>query len=110
MEPSPIGCRINQACSDASYLKIAFVCGLAFLAITFVPFMGLLGVMGCYFLLIAIPVWTIRWWVRFGRLKADDVDFRRARKTMLLFAIPVSMLLLLWAVNVIYGYVHPIAR
>lgn len=56
-----------------------------------------------------MPVWTIRWWVRFGKLKADDGDFRRARKTML-FAIPVSTLLLLWAVNVMYGYVHPVAR
>jgi hypothetical protein len=53
--------RVNQACSDASYLEIAFVCGLVFLAMALVPFMGLLGIAGYYFLLIAIPVWTIRW-------------------------------------------------
>lgn len=102
--------RVNQACSDASYLRIALVCGLVFLAMAFVPFMGLLGIAGYYFLLIAIPVWTIRWWVRFGRLKAEEGDFRKARKTMLLLAIPVSILLLLWAANVISGYLHTIAR
>jgi hypothetical protein len=102
--------RVNQACSDASYLRIALVCGLVFLAMTFVPFMGLLGIVGYYFLLIAIPVWTIRWWVRFGRLKAEDGDFRKARKTMLLLALPVSILLLLWAANMISGYLRPIAR
>lgn len=102
--------RVNQGCNDASYLKIAFVCGLVFLAMTVVPFMRLLGIFGYYFLLVAIPIWTIGWWVRFGKLKADDEDFRRARKTMLWFAIPVSILLLAWAANVASAYFHPAAH
>lgn len=102
--------RINRACSDASYLRIALVCALAFLGISFVPFLGLVGLVGYYFLLVAIPLWTIRWWIRFGRLKAEDGDLRRARRSMSQLATPASIGLLLWGANVVNGYIHPAAH
>lgn len=99
--------RMNQACSDASYLKIALVCGLAFIAVQFIPFMGLVGVVGVYFLILAIPFWTVRWWLKFWDIKADDLDFRRAKRTMVAFGIPVSILLLLYFANLVGGFFHP---
>jgi hypothetical protein len=79
--------RINRACSDASYLKIAALCIPAFLLIYFVPFMGLLGVVGMIFLEIAIPIWIVLWCFRFLRIQSDDPDFRSAKKTVVVVAI-----------------------
>lgn len=75
--------RISQACSDASYLKIASVAMLVFLGVMFIPILGLLGLCGYWFLSIAIPVLAIRWWFRFARAKTDDPDFSRARKIVI---------------------------
>lgn len=87
--------KVNQACSDASYLRTAAISILVFIGVMFIPFMGLVGLVGYYFLLIAVPVLAIRWWVRFGRIQADDSDFRRARITVIvisvLIAIPIAL-------------------
>jgi len=53
----------------------------------FVPFMGLLGICGYYFLVFAVPFMTIRWWVRFYAIRADDSDFKRARKTVIVVSV-----------------------
>ncbi len=86
--------RINQACSDASFLRTAAISVLVFIGVMFIPFMGLLGIVGYYFLLVAVPFLAIRWWVRFGRIQADDSDFRRARVTVIvisaLIVIPIA--------------------
>ena len=102
--------RLNQACSDASYLKIALVCAVVFLGVMFLPFVSLVGVFGYYFLTFAIPVWTVRWWIRFWNIKTDDPDFRRAKRTMILFGIPCSMILLAYFTNIVTGFIHPTAQ
>ena len=78
--------RINRACSDASYLKIAALCAPAFLLIFFIPFMTLLGELGLIFLELATPIWIILWCFRFLRIQTDDPDFRRAKKTVFIVA------------------------
>ena len=87
--------KLNQACSDASFLRTAAFSILVFIGVMFIPFMGLLGLVGYYFLLVAVPVLTIRWWVKFGRIHADDSDFRRARITVIvisvLIVIPIAL-------------------
>ena len=79
--------RINRACSDASYLKIAALCAPAFLLILFIPFMTLLGEFGLLFLSVATPIWIILWCFRFLRIETNDPDFRRAKKTVLIVAV-----------------------
>ena len=79
--------RVSQACNDASYLRIAAVTVLVFLCVMFVPFFGLAGVLGYWFLSVAIPVLTIRWWIKFGRIRTEDVDFPRARGTVIVISI-----------------------
>lgn len=86
--------KVNQACSDASYLKVMGVSVPVFLALIFVPFAGWLGIVGYYFLVFATPVMAARWWVRFGRIKADDREFGRARRTVVIVGALVSLLLL----------------
>lgn len=93
--------RLNQACSDASYLKSAAVAMLVFFLLNFVPILNLLGLCGFYFLLFAIPVWAIAWWVRFWNIKTEDADFRRARWTTLLIGVPIAI----WLLNVLVGLI-----
>ena len=87
--------KLNQACSDASYLRTAAISIFVFFGVMFIPFMGLLGLVGYYFLLVAVPVLAIRWWVKFGGIQADDSDFRRARITVIvisiLIVIPIAL-------------------
>jgi hypothetical protein len=51
---------------------------------------------GFVFIKYAVPVMTIRWWVKYGRLKTTDSDFRSARNTVILVsAISFAVLLFL---------------
>ena len=72
-------------------MEIAF---LAFIGIMFFPFLGLLGIAGSYFLMFAVPIMTIRWWVRLHSLRADDREFRRARTTVIVISVLCSLPLL----------------
>jgi hypothetical protein len=91
--------RVSQACSDASYLKIMLGTLIAFSVILFVPFLGLVGLIGFVFIKYAVPVMIIRWWIRFGRLKTDDPDFRNARGTAILVSAVSFLVLLFLRVN-----------
>lgn len=72
--------RISRACNDASYLKIMLGTLIPFGALTFFPFLGLAGLVGFIFIKYAVPVMAIRWWIKYGRIKSEDADLRRARK------------------------------
>jgi hypothetical protein len=76
--------RINQACSDASYLRIMAGVAGTFLVLLFIPFLTLIGLVGFTFLEFAIPVMSTRWWVKFGKIKTVDVGFRKAKTTAIL--------------------------
>jgi hypothetical protein len=78
--------RINQACSDASYLRIMAGSMLVFLLLSFLPLVGFVAMIGFYFLVVAVPVMMVRWWVKFGSLTCDDSDWGRAKRTVLMAA------------------------
>lgn len=73
--------NISQACSDASYLKVMLGILLPFGAVIFFPFLGLFGLVGFVFIKYALPAMLIRWWIKYGRIKTTDPDFRTARNT-----------------------------
>jgi hypothetical protein len=79
--------RISQAVSDASYLKVMAWAILTFFGLIFVPFLGLAGIVGLWFLRLAIPFMLVRWWVRYGKTKTDDRDFSQARGTTYIVAV-----------------------
>ena len=60
---------------------------LAFIGMMFVPFLGLVGIGGYYFLTFAIPFLVIRWWVKFGRIKTDDGDFIRGKRIVMIISV-----------------------
>ncbi len=81
--------RVNQACSDAGYLRIAAVATLVFLGMMFLPFFSWYGTWGFYILVVAVPVMAIRWWRRFFRIETEDHDFIRARRTVAVISLLV---------------------
>jgi hypothetical protein len=79
--------KVNQACSDASFLRTMAITILVFLGFMFVPFLSILGISGYWFLMFAVPFMTIRWWVKFGAIRADDRDLKRARTTVIVVSV-----------------------
>ena len=70
--------RVNQACSDASYLRTAAVGMWVFLGLSFIPFMPLVfwGFLATFVLVL---VMFIRWQVKFGGLQTLDGDYVQAK-------------------------------
>jgi hypothetical protein len=73
--------EINQACSDASYMKSCALALPVFFLLRFVPFLSFMGTVGFIGLLIVLPVWALRWWLKFAGIATEDSDFLRARNT-----------------------------
>jgi hypothetical protein len=86
--------KVNQACSDASFLRTMAIAILGFLGLMFLPILNMLGSLGYDFLVFAVPFMTIRWWVKFGAIHVDDRDFKRAKGTVIVVTILGSFPLL----------------
>jgi hypothetical protein len=99
--------RINQAISDASYLKIMAGAIGAFFLIGFLPFLGFLGTLGFWFLTVATPVMVIRWFVKFGHLQSADPDFISARQAAITVAIIAALVLLAVIAFTLFTYLIP---
>jgi hypothetical protein len=89
--------KVNQACSDASYLKTAALVMWAFLGLSFIPFIPLVG-WGFLFTFIAVLVMIIRWQIKFGGVRTNDLDYPRAKRSKNLAAI-------LWLAALVVGFV-----
>lgn len=95
--------KVNQACSDASYLKTTALIMTACLGLSFIPFIPFVGLL--FFLVFcAVLFMLIRWQVMFGGLVSSDPDYRSARRSK-------NISLALWAVALPLGFiVKPIVR
>jgi hypothetical protein len=74
--------KVNQACSNASYLTTIVWMMLPFLVLTFSPFLFFfwpIGVLGFLFLGVAVPIKIIQWRSKFGKIRSSDPDFKRAK-------------------------------
>jgi hypothetical protein len=87
--------RISAACSDASYLKVMAGLLLPFLGIMFIPLLSLIGVVGPWFLRLAIPFMCVRWWVKYGKINTTDPDFSNARGTAIWVSV-VGVIAVIW--------------
>jgi hypothetical protein len=91
--------RISQACSDASYLRIMLGILIPFGVTVFFPFLGLVCMVGFVFIKYALPVMIVRWWIKYGRIKTADPDFRNARKTAIWVSAVSFLVLVIVRVN-----------
>lgn len=84
--------RVNSACNQAKLMRNGAGIMWLFFALSSVPFLpfgwGFLG------LFIAIPIWLIRWQVKFRGLETSDPDFKRAKRDRF-------MTLLIWIAAVV---------
>lgn len=88
--------KVNQACSDASYLRIAAAAMFVFLGLSFVPFLPTYW--GFIVTFVIVILGFIRWQVKFGELQTGDPDYVRARHQK-------NTALLLWLVAIPVGFI-----
>ncbi|HYO64349.1 MAG TPA: zinc ribbon domain-containing protein [Pyrinomonadaceae bacterium] len=89
--------KVNQACSDASYLRTAAVVMLGFLAASLIPFLGI-AFWGFLVTLVAVLVMFVRWQANFGGLRTNDPDYAKARRSR-------NVALVLWLAAFPLGFV-----
>ncbi|HEY0097618.1 MAG TPA: hypothetical protein VGB76_01580 [Pyrinomonadaceae bacterium] len=82
--------KVNQAYSDASYLKSTAVALWTLLAISLLPF-GACVFIGAVIIFFVLPVMLVRWHLRFNNLNTTDPDYRKAKRNK-------NIALVLWLV------------
>lgn len=89
--------KVNQACNDASYMRIAATAMFVFLAISLIPFLpfGFWGFLLSFFLVLILG---IRWQVSFSGLPTADPDYAKARSTR-------NVALILWVIAIPVGFI-----
>lgn len=86
MAAADVQAKVGQACSDASYLKITARALVLFYALSWVPFLPLVG-WGSLILMIAVPVMLVRWWVKYSKLQTGDPDYEKAKRDTIIAAV-----------------------
>jgi len=95
--------KVNQACSDASYMRSTALTLPVFFGLRFVPFIAAVGGVGFWVLLVGLPFWALRWLLKYRGLESDDVEFLKARKTVKWTGIIVAAVLVFFLVlNVLW--------
>lgn len=89
--------KVNQACNDASYMRIAATAMFLFLALSLIPFIPFLfwGFLLSFFLILIL--W-IRWQVSFSGLPTSDPDYIKARSMK-------NVAFILWVVAIPVGFI-----
>jgi hypothetical protein len=91
--------KVNQACSDASYMKSTAFAIPVFFLLRFLPFVSMMGLIGFVGLSFAVPIWSLRWWFRYGKLISTDEEFLKARTTVKYAGFAVTAILVLLVVG-----------
>jgi len=89
--------KVNQAYSDASYLKTAAFVMWGFLAVSLIPFVPLVYY-GFVVTFIVVIVLIIRWQLRFSNINTSDPDYAKARRSK-------NLALILWLVALPSGFI-----
>jgi hypothetical protein len=87
--------KVNQACSDASYMKSTALAIPVFIGLRFVPFFSSVGAIGFLGLTVGIPIWALVWSAKYRGIGAGDAEFLAARRTVKIVGLVVTALLLL---------------
>jgi uncharacterized membrane protein YvbJ len=84
--------KVNQAYSDASYLKTAAFTLWGVLAASMIPFVAFIFY-ASIFIFFALIFLIIRWQLRFSDINTADPDYRKAKRSK-------NIALLLWAASI----------
>ena len=83
--------RVNRACSDASFLRTAAAAMFVLLALSVVPLISLVTYLGFIITFFVVLVLMVRWQIKFGSIKTQDVDYQGAKRLR-------NVALVLWVV------------
>ncbi len=72
--------KVNQAYSDASYVRTAAIAMWVFLGLSFIPFIPLVA-WAFVLTFLVVMVMLIRWQVKFGGLETADPDYIKAQRS-----------------------------
>ncbi len=89
--------RVNQACSDASYLRIAAVGMWTFLGLSFIPFVPIVG-WGFLITFFVVLILLIRWQIKFSGIQTRDADYGQAKRSR-------NVALILWLAAIPVGFI-----
>ncbi|MDQ3906954.1 MAG: hypothetical protein M3268_01285 [Acidobacteriota bacterium] len=89
--------RVNQAYSDASFLRTAAAGMWVLLLLSLVPFIPLVGY-GFIFTFFAVIVLFVRWQVRFANINTPDPDYAKAKRNK-------NVALALWVAAIPVGFI-----
>lgn len=97
MQQAELQSKVNQACNDASYMRIAATAMFVFLALSLIPFIPFLfwGFLLTFFLILILG---IRWQVSFNGLPTGDPDYVKAKRTK-------NVALILWVIAIPVGFI-----
>ncbi len=70
---------LNLAVNNARYVKILAQTMPAFYGVALIPFMGWIGFWGFLLLAFLVPIMSVRRWVSFGKMQADEPISKRSR-------------------------------
>jgi hypothetical protein len=92
--------KVNQACSDATYMRSTALAIPVFFVLRFLPIVSMIGFVGFFGLLFAVPIWAIIWWLRYGNLSyMNDAEFARARTSVTWTGVVVGALFMIFVVG-----------
>jgi hypothetical protein len=89
--------KVNQAYSDASYMKTAAFAMWGFLGISLIPIVPLVYY-GFLFTFFALIVLIVRWQLKFSNVNTSDPDYTKARRWK-------NLSLILWVVALPVGFI-----
>jgi hypothetical protein len=92
--------KVNRACNDASLVRNLAGAMWVFFLVRFIPIIGYLALVGMILLFLLIPVRLIMWLVRFGGIQTADLDYKRAKRNIL---VALGLWLLIIIVPIVLG-------
>lgn len=75
--------KVNSACNDASLVRNLAGAMWVFFFVRFIPLIGYVALVGMILVFLLIPIRLIMWQVKFGGIQTADLDFKRAKSTLL---------------------------
>lgn len=89
--------KINRACSESSYTRIAAGGIPVFFAISFLPIVSWVGFIGSLILLVVVAGMLIGWWSRYSDvLQASEPDVKQAQRTIMTALGLWGLMLVVW--------------
>jgi hypothetical protein len=82
--------KVNRAISEANYMRTVALSLVVFFLLRLVPFFFWMGALGFFVVSVAVPVWGVIWWVRYGALECDDAELKKSRRAVLITTIVVA--------------------